>query len=89
MNATMKPGDQIEWTYKRNGQCVAKREMLWSSTMERYVPIGSGLIHVLVSIDSERITWMNEKRLFHARLGDTTAWSILQGHNAVVPRALG
>lgn len=72
----MNPGDLFEWVYKRNGQCVAERGQLWSSLIHHYVPIGSGLIHILVSIDEERIVWMNEEGLFHARVddvrGDTT-----------------
>ena len=67
----MNPGDLIEWTYTHNNQLVIERETLWSTLMKRWVPIGSGLIHTLISIDDERITWMNEKGLFHARVGDS------------------
>ena len=71
----MKPGDRIEWVYERgrNDELVAEREVIWSSTMNRYAPIGSGLLHVLVSIDDEKIEWVNEEGTFEGLLDDMAA----------------
>lgn len=81
----MKLGDRIEWTYKRNGRLVTGREQLWSTIMNCYVPIGSSLIHTLVSIDDEQITWVNEEGCFHARVDDKR-WKIDAGPaSSVVP----
>ena len=82
----MRPGDLIEWVYKQDGNIVLEREILWSSLMKRYVPIGSGHVHALISIDSEQITWMNEEGLFHARMDDTQPRSALFPPVPVVPR---
>ena len=68
----MKPGDIIEWTYEYNNKPVARREILWSTCMNRWAPIGSGLVHVLVSIDKEQISWLNEEGCFYARVNDTS-----------------
>lgn len=72
----MVPGDIIEWVYKRSGYRVDRIEKLWSSTIKCWLPIGSSLIHVLVSIDDKQITWMNDEGLFCTRIddvrGDTT-----------------
>ena len=85
----MIPGDLIEWTYKRNGRRVINREQLWSTLMKRWVPIGSSLVHTLVSIDGEQITWMNEEGLFRARVDDTQNAFWMSGAETVVPRACG
>ena len=82
----MVPGNIIEWVYKQTDELIAEDEMLWSSLMKRYVPIGSCHVHALISIDSERIVWMNEEGLFYARVDDTLA---VVGHawpTTVVPR---
>lgn len=70
----MVPGDVIEWTQtiKRHKFNVPMDTFLWSSTMHRYVPIGSNLTHILVSIDNERMSWLNERGLFHAYVDDTS-----------------
>ena len=89
MNTTIKPGDLIEWTYETTGHLVSTGEMLWSAPLERWVPIGSNLIHLLISIDDDHLMWLNREGLFHARVDDTTAgggnWRGLR----VVPRARG
>ena len=87
----MAPGDLIEWTrtIKKHKFNVPTNTFLWSSTMYRYVPIGPELIHVLVSIDEERIVWLNEEGYFHARVDDTWGISLLIGGVAVLPRACG
>ena len=84
----MRPGEIIEWAYKYSGEPVTK-EKLWSSVEDRWVPIGSELMHVLVSIDDETMTWMNEKGLFHARVDDTRRGPLRQSTAPVVPRARG
>ena len=76
INSVMRPGDLIEWTYTHNNQLVVKREMLWSTPMNRWVPIGSGLVHTIVSIDKKRIAWLNEEGCFHACVNDTGILSV-------------
>ena len=85
----MKPGDMIEWTYKHSGELVHKDEILWSSVMERFVPVGSEMFHFLVSINDETFSWLNEKGLFHACVGDTQ--EVVGSFTAfvVVPRVRG
>lgn len=83
----MKPGDLIEWVYKHNMSIVISVELLWSSTMKDYVPIGG--INLLVLVDEKKITWMNDKGLFHARVDDAD-WPDAYGPAVrVVPRACG
>ena len=82
----MNPGNIIEWTYTHNNQLVNERETLWSTPMNRYVPIGSSLVHALISIDDERITWMNEEGLFRALVDDAFTDYELSRPKIVVPR---
>ena len=63
----LKPGDIIEWVHNQDDKPVNEQEELYSTPMNRWVPIGSRLIHTLISIDDEQIAWVNEKGLFHAR----------------------
>lgn len=86
MEETMKPGDQIEWVYEPIGKRVVNNETLWSSTMRCWAPIGSRLIHTLVSIDKNRITWMNEKGLFHAHVNDSEASMTAMTTHETFPR---
>lgn len=83
----MKPGDIIEWVYKQTDKLVAEDEELWSTPMSRWVPIGSSLVHTLISINDERISWLNEKGLFHARVDDAKALGADFARRPVVPRA--
>lgn len=84
----MKPGDTIEWVCEPIGKRVVKHETLWSSTMNCWVPIGSSFIHTLVSLDKNRIMWMNEKGLFHAHVNDDAMSSEVAGvWTWVEPRA--
>lgn len=85
----MKPGDMIEWTYKLSGRLVHEDETLWSSTEERFVPIGSEMVHCLVSINDETFSWLNEKGLFHACVGDTRRGTGAGRVWRVVPRVRG
>ena len=82
----MVSGDLIEWMYEQNGELVTKDEELWSTLMIRHVPIGSTLVHILVSIDDEQIMWLNEVGLFHARVGDRWAYQNVGDILMVVPR---
>ena len=82
----MKSGDMIEWVSKFSGELVHKRERLWSTVEGRYVPIGSEMVHLLVSIDDETFSWLNEKGLFHARVDDTTRPARSGPGRWVVPR---
>lgn len=66
----MVPGDLIEWVYEYDDQIVIEDEDVWSTTMQRYVSIGSKFIHVLISIDDEHMSWMNVEGLFHVDVND-------------------
>ena len=85
----MKPGDMIEWVHKFSGHLVHEDETLWSSTEERFVPIGSEMFHFLVSINDETFSWLNEKGLFHACVGDTDPSVFFSRPGPVVPRVCG
>ncbi len=64
----MDTGDILKWTYldKQRWEPVPEEEWLWSTLENRYVPIGSGLVHFLVYIDSVKISWMNALGYFEA-----------------------
>jgi len=85
----MKPGDLIEWAYKGNNELVVSDEELWSSPMQAWVPIGSNMLHLLVSITDEHISWFNEKGFFHARVDDTCSGFGSRRLWSVLPRARG
>lgn len=82
----MNPGELIEWMFESSREVVAKDEELWSSLLKQWVPIGSGLVHTLISIDSEQIMWMNEEGLFRARVDDVVPFEIQFNLPTVVPR---
>lgn len=70
----MNLGDIIEWVYKSSNKVVDEDEELWSTLIKKWVPTGSSLTHILISIDNERICWLNEKGYFHVHVDDTFAW---------------
>jgi hypothetical protein len=85
----VKPGDLIEWVKDYNRQLVCENETLWSSVDEKWVPIGPELTHLCVSCDSDTLTWLNEKGLFRAYVGDGVARLRRPLLGLVVPRAVG
>ena len=82
----LKPGDMIEWTYKSNSKVVVTEEEIWSTPLERWVPIGGDMVHLLISITGDTIVWLNSKGLFHARVDDTLARLLGEARRRVVPR---
>lgn len=82
----MVPGDIIEWTYCDANYLAFDYEYLWSSSMRQRVPIGSKSIHVLVSIDEEQMSWLNEKGLFTACMADFRRSREQQGQIWFMPR---
>jgi hypothetical protein len=80
----MKPGDFIEWVYKSNNVVVPHDEMLWSTLMQKWVPI-TGLIE-LVALTDDAIVWLCDNRLFRARSVDTLAGQGNTPCAAAVPR---
>ena len=54
---SMKPGDLIEWVYKSDSQPVDEDAELWSTPMQRWVPIGVRPA-ILVSITDEFYSWL-------------------------------
>lgn len=64
----MKPGDLIEWVYTYNEKPVLLDEMLWSSVLERRVPIGG--VALLVALYDGKMIWFSDKGLFRAREDD-------------------
>lgn len=83
----MKPGDMIEWVDKTS-TLVHKREELWSSVMYKWVPVG-GTTHLLIALNDDNLTWLNDKGLFHARVDDTGGRLGGARIGTVVPRARG
>jgi hypothetical protein len=65
----MKPGDLIEWAYVYNNAVVSRYELLWSTTMQTWVPIGG--VHMLVARVEGVLSWLplgtNCEGLLHAR----------------------
>lgn len=86
----MNPGDMIEWVYKQfgcNNQPVDKNEMLWSTSMQKYVSIDCRA--VLISITVKEYTWLSERGLFCAWCTDCMAALGGRGARAVVvPRVV-
>lgn len=60
----MNPGDLIEWFYNDNDKAVNKDEELWSSSMQRWVPIGGTAF--LISTAWKKYTWLSKEGLFSA-----------------------
>jgi hypothetical protein len=83
----MKPGDMIEWVYKFNKSPVLSSEELWSTPMQRWVPIGKPAL--LVGLTFEQYFWLLPKGLFHARVNDIRRRGRRRDWVAVVPRARG
>jgi len=83
----IKPGDLIEWVYKRNNELVIDDEMLWSTIEECYVPIGRELVHMCISVEGDVYSWLNEKGLFLARADDAPDARNQGVDVEVVPRA--
>jgi hypothetical protein len=84
----MKPGDLIEWVYISNSQPVDVNEKLWSTPMNRWIPIG---VHpaVLISITDEFYVWLTPEGLFRACVDNTGTLSERMDLWMVVPRARG
>lgn len=74
--------------FESSREVVAKDEELWSSLLKQWVPIGSGLVHTLISIDSEQIMWMNEEGLFRASVDDIRRKLSTRRRSPAVPREL-
>jgi hypothetical protein len=84
----MKPGNLIEWVYKRNSQPVDENEQLWSTSMKRWIQIGVRPA-VLISINDEFYVWLNPNGLFHALVDDTFSSPARARMPRVVPRVVG
>lgn len=85
----MVPGDIIEWIYEGTHMKVGQNATLWSSKMKYWAMVGSQHTHVLVSINGEQITWMNDHGLFVARRGDTQqihSIGFVTSSHPIVPR---
>jgi hypothetical protein len=64
----MKPGDLIKWYYDHNNEIVRTNEELWSSLMQKWVPIG--IVSTLLHQDNKTYSWINSKGCFRARVDD-------------------
>jgi hypothetical protein len=84
----MKPGDLIEWVYQYNSQPVDENAQLWSTSMQRYIPIGVQPA-VLISITDEFYTWLTQKGLLHVHVDDAKAPVRYRITSLVVPRVVG
>lgn len=68
----IKPGDIIEWKYKQ-GTPANLDETIWSTTMERWVPVGRAMVHLLVASVDGTIMWINPAGLFTAEFESDVA----------------
>lgn len=68
----MRPGDLIEWHYRKTGKLVDAYDTVWSTVLQRYVPIGSKMVHLLISVDDSTLVWLNDMGLFQAKRSDRT-----------------
>jgi hypothetical protein len=83
----MKPGDFIEWVYKSDNVVVPHDEMLWSTLMQKWVPIGG--LNLLVALTGDTMVWLNNKGLFHASADDAESDTAPSGAYRIVPRQRG
>jgi hypothetical protein len=65
----VKAGDLFCWKRVAGGD-VDPREMLWSSSMAQYVPIGG--LCLFVALDGDQIVWLGNEGLFHVSEEDST-----------------
>lgn len=86
MNFEMVPGDIIEWTYIDSTLVVDNDEELWSSLMKKWVSVGSSIVHVLVSIDEKRMSWVNLSGTFCARVSDKCPHTVILQSWLIIPR---
>ena len=71
MLEVMDKGDVIVWSYcDRRREVVGESETVWSTTENRFVPIGGALIHFLTSVEGIKISWMNALGHFSALVND-------------------
>lgn len=85
----MNPGDLIEWVYKHDGTVVDKDEIIYSSIMKQWVPVGG--IAILVSYVERKYTWLSEKGLFHLHKEDMWSGCSIKDvrmPGAVIPHAV-
>jgi hypothetical protein len=84
----MKPGDLIEWMYEFDSKPVLENEELWSTPMQRWIPIG---VHpmMLISITDEFYTWLTPDGLFSTQMDNAPAFADQRWSGSVVPRARG
>lgn len=82
----MKPGDLIEWTYREDSLIVLHDEVMWSTIEKRYVPIGSGMVHMLVDLDSRSYVWLNFHGSFRAHFCDVFTSLTRGAAGSVSPR---
>ena len=66
----MKPGDLIEWRYQYSKQRIDTNEMLWSSIMQKWIPMG--IVSTFLHQDNEIYFWINSKGCFSAHVNDIT-----------------
>ncbi len=76
---TLKPGDIIEWVTQARGTSVDRDAVLWSTPLERYVSIGSALVHLLIAIHDGGLLWLNSEGLFESSASDTVAGRVEVG----------
>jgi hypothetical protein len=58
----LRPGDLIEWVYQGVNTLDVSEELLWSSVMLEFMK--PCRVSLLVNIDEEKISWLNENGLF-------------------------
>ena len=81
----MKPGDMIEWVYKRTNELVVgSDEKFWSTLMKQWVPIGEKSL--LISITDVEYTWLCSEGLFCALLIGERKLGFISPDLNIIPR---
>ncbi len=83
----LRPGDLVEWVTQARGTPVDRQAVLWSTPLQRYVPIGSALVHLLIAVHDGGLLWVNSEGLFEASTLDTEAGRVEVGTARVAVRA--
>jgi hypothetical protein len=84
----MKPGDLIEWVYQYNSRPVREEIEIWSTPMQRWIPVDIQPM-MLVSITDEFYSWLTPEGLFSVCVDDATLGTKRKFAMHVVPRIVG
>ena len=85
MKFDLKPGNLFDWVIEYNNKRVRLDEELWSSLMNRWIPIGGPEPMLCIGITDEGIVWLSVKGLFSASIKDGGEGWLMSSRWRVVP----